>query len=314
MHRRLSFMLSGAQVGITVTSLVVGFIAEPTLGAALTPAMRSIGLPDGASKGVALVVGFLFATTLQMVVGELAPKNLAIARPEPVARALSGSLVIFMRVTSPIVKLFDGAANRLLRRFGIEPVEELHGGVSIEELDVIIDASVETGKLSERQAALIERAIEFRSIQVSAVMQPWNRVVTIESTGSADDLRKLLSTRHSRFPVVEDDVVLGVATSKALYRLSIDEMRRIPVTEIMFSVLPVPETAGVLALLADLRAEPSEMAIVIDEHGGPAGVVTLEDLVEELVGTAGDDDDGARRGHRCSRRSIVDRARPDTTR
>lgn len=202
-------MLSGAQVGITVTSLVVGFIAEPTLGAALTPAMRSIGLPDGASKGVALVVGFLFATTLQMVVGELAPKNLAIARPEPVARALSGSLIIFMRVTSPIVKLFDGAANRLLRRFGIEPVEELHGGVSIEELDVIIDASVETGKLSERQAALIERAIEFRSIQVSAVMQPWNRVVTIESTGSADDLRKLLSTRHSRFPVVEDDVVLG---------------------------------------------------------------------------------------------------------
>ncbi|MBK5224451.1 MAG: DUF21 domain-containing protein, partial [Acidimicrobiia bacterium] len=131
---RLSFMLSGAQLGITVTSLVVGFIAQPTIGAALEPVVGFLGVSESARPGIALTVGFVLATATQMVFGELAPKNLAIAKPEPVALSLAKSLVVFLKVSRPIIMLFDGSANRLLRRLGIEPVEELHGGVHADEL------------------------------------------------------------------------------------------------------------------------------------------------------------------------------------
>ena len=291
-HKRLSFMLSGAQLGITVTSLVVGFIAEPTLGDALEPVMRAVGVPENAQSGAALATGFVLATIAQMVIGELAPKNLAIARPEPVARALAGSMLLFLKIASPIIRLFDGAANKLLRTFGIEPVEELHGAVSIEELDVIIEASVETGKLSPQQAALIERAIDFRSLQVSGAMRPWNRVTTIPADATGEDLRQLLTTRHSRFPVIgEDGTVLGVVHAKDLFSLNETSLHTTLVGTLCRSPLVVPETATLRAVLGDLRHETTEMAIVADEYGAPAGVVTLEDLVEELVGDISDEYD-----------------------
>ena len=291
-HKRLSFMLSGAQLGITVTSLVVGFIAEPTLGDALEPVMRAVGVPQNAQSGAALATGFVLATVAQMVIGELAPKNLAIARPEPVARALAGSMLLFLKVSSPIIRLFDGSANRLLRAFGIEPVQELHGAVSIEELDVIIEASVETGKLSPQQAALIERAIDFRSLQVSGAMRPWNRVTTIAADATGEDLRRLLTTRHSRFPVVSSDgTVVGVVHAKDLFSLTEASLHTTLVDTLCRSPLVVPETATLRSVLGDLRHETTEMAIVADEYGAPAGVVTLEDLVEELVGDISDEYD-----------------------
>jgi len=291
-HKRLSFMLSGAQLGITVTSLVVGFIAEPTLGTALRPVMEAIGVPDNAQRGAALATGFVLATVAQMILGELAPKNLAIAKPEPVARALAGSMLLFLKVASPVIRLFDGSANRLLRAVGIEPVEELHTGVSIEELDVIIEASVETGKLSPRQAALIERSLDFRSLQVSGAMRPWNRVTTIAAGASADDLRRLLSTRHSRFPVVQvDGTVIGIVHAKELFAIPDDLLAATRVDAFCRAPLVVPETATLRSVLGDLRNETTEMAIVADEYGAPAGVVTLEDLVEELVGDISDEYD-----------------------
>ena len=259
-HKRLSFMLSGAQLGITVTSLVVGFIAEPTLGDALEPVMRAVGVPENAQSGAALATGFVLATIAQMVIGELAPKNLAIARPEPVARALAGSMLLFLKIASPIIRLFDGAANKLLRTFGIEPVEELHGAVSIEELDVIIEASVETGKLSPQQAALIERAIDFRSLQVSGAMRPWNRVTTIPADATGEDLRQLLTTRHSRFPVIgEDGTVLGVVHAKDLFSLNETSLHTTLVGTLCRSPLVVPETATLRAVLGDLRHETTEI-------------------------------------------------------
>ena len=291
-HKRLSFMLSGAQLGITVTSLVVGFIAEPTLGDALEPVMRAVGVPDNAQSGAALATGFVLATIAQMIIGELAPKNLAIARPEPVARALAGSMLLFLKIASPVIRLFDGSANRLLRAFGIQPVDELHGAVSIEELDVIIEASVETGKLSPQQAALIERAIDFRSLQVSGAMRPWNRVTTIPADATGEDLRLLLVTRHSRFPVIgADGTVLGVVHAKDLFSLTETSLHTTLVGSLCRSPLVVPETATLRAVLGDLRNETTEMAIVADEYGAPAGVVTLEDLVEELVGDIRDEYD-----------------------
>jgi len=291
-HKRLSFMLSGAQLGITVTSLVVGFIAEPTLGQALEPVMGAIGVPERAQAGVALSVGFVLATAAQMVLGELAPKNLAIAKPEPIARALAGPTLVFLRLAGPLIRIFDGSANRLLRAVGIEPAEELAAGVSVEELDLIVEESAESGKLTVRQAALLERAIDFGNLLASAAMVPWNRVSTIASTATCEELRTKVRETHSRFPVLDDGGgVFGVVHAKDLLDVEDDALETTPVAALTRPPLVVPEVATLRTVLAELRREGTEMAIVADEHGAPAGVVTLEDIVEELVGDISDEYD-----------------------
>jgi CBS domain containing-hemolysin-like protein len=290
--RRLSFMLSGAQLGITVSSLILGFIAQPTIGAALTPALTALGIPEGAVFGVSLTVAFLLATFSQMIFGELAPKNLAIARPEPVAKRLAGSLLVFLHLAGPFIKIFDSSANALLRVLRIEPVQELHSGVSTRELDLIVDTSAESGHLSPEQAALLARAIDFTDLEASDAMVPWNRTVTISASATAADLRALMSSAHSRFPVLDSEGgISGIVHAKDLLRIPMEEYEDVLVGELLHEVLVVPEAAGLRSVLRELRSHSTEMAVVVDEYGGPAGVVTLEDLVEELVGDIADEYD-----------------------
>lgn len=297
-HRRLSFMLSGAQLGITVTSLVVGFIAQPTIGAAIEPALSAVGVPEAATFGVSLTIAFILATITQMVFGELAPKNLAIARPEPVARALAPSTLLYMRLAGPFIRFFDGAANRLLRAVRIEPVQELQGAVSTRELDLIVDSSAETGHLSPQQAALLMRAIDFGELEASDAMVPWNRTVTIDADATATDLRDLIASAHSRFPVLDHDGgILGIVHAKDLLGVDPAEYHRVPVASLLHPVFVVPEAAGLRIVLRELRDHATEMAVVVDEYGGPAGVITLEDVVEELVGDIADEYDVADEDH-----------------
>ena len=291
-QKRLSFMLSGAQLGITVMSLGLGFIAEPAIANAIEPLLDDFGLSDSASHAVAITIALLLATVGHMVFGELAPKNLAIAKPEPVARALAPSTLLFMRVAGPLIRLFDRSANRLLRLFGVEPVEELRAAVSSEELDLIVDTSAESGHLSSKQAALLDRAIDFAQLEASDAMIPWNRVVTIDADATAADLRALMASAHSRFPVVgEDGSIDGVVHAKDLLGVPAGRMGDTLVRELVRDVLVVPEAAGLRIVLRELRSHSTEMAVVIDEYGGPAGVVTLEDVVEELVGDIADEYD-----------------------
>lgn len=291
-HKRLSFMLSGAQLGITITSLVLGFIARPAIAGVMEGPLEALGVPESSSFGISLTVAFILATMLQMVFGELAPKNLAIAKPEPVARAVAGSTLIFMKVAGPLIRLFDGSANRLLRMVGIEPVEELHGGVSADELDLIVDSSAESGHLTPSQATLLERAIDFPELEASDAMVPWNHVVTVNGTDTAADLRDA-ATVHSRFPVVDaDGLVQGVVHAKDLLGVARDSYDVTLVHTLMHEVIAVPEAAGLGVVLTQLRTHSTEMAMVIDEYGGPAGVITLEDVVEELVGEIEDEYDG----------------------
>lgn len=291
-HRRLSFMLSGAQLGITVTSLVLGFIAEPALAGALEPVLDAVGIPESTSFGIALTLAFVIATVAQMVFGELSPKNLAIARPDGVALALAPSTLLYLRLAGPLIRLFDGSANRLLRLVGIEPVEELRAAVSTEELDLIVDSSAESGHLTPSQATLLERAIDFGNLEASDAMVPWNRVVTIDEHATGADLRDLMSSTHSRFPVLDaDGTVRGIVHAKDLLGVARDQYDTTTVTAMYHEVIAVPEAAGLDVVLAELRAHATEMALVIDEYGGPAGVVTLEDIVEELVGEIEDEYD-----------------------
>ena len=294
--RRLSFMLSGAQLGITATSLLVGFVAEPTLGRALQPLLALLGVPDAAVVGVALTLGLLFATAVQMVVGELAPKNLAIARAEPFARALAASTLLYLKVAGPVIRLFDGASNGLLRLLRIQPVEELEGGVDPDELEHIIAQSSRQGGLSASQTALLGRALDFRELRAGDAMAPRTHVTAIDVDATCDDLRALFrESGHSRFLVVGDglDDVRGVVQVKDVLGVPPAARPNRSITTLMTEPLAVPESAPLPQLLGELRDAHTQLALVIDEFGGTAGVVTLEDIVEELVGEIRDEHDPA---------------------
>jgi CBS domain containing-hemolysin-like protein len=240
-------------------------------------------------------VGRVLATGAQMVLGELAPKNLGIAQPERFSLALASPMRAYLAVAGPVIRLFDGSANALLRAVGIEPVQELRGGVSYEELGVIISESGAGGVLTGAQATLLSRVLAFRRLDAADAMVPRPQVVAIPAEASTEDLRRLaVESGHSRFPVVGEgglDEVRGIVQAKDVLRIPPDRRSRTPVAALMAEPLVVPESAQLAGLLGELQAARSPLAIVVDEHGGTAGVVTLEDLIEELVGQIHDEYD-----------------------
>jgi CBS domain containing-hemolysin-like protein len=293
--QRLSFALSGAQLGITVTSLLVGFIAEPVFSRAVAPILAALGLPEARTATVAITVGLLIATSAQMVFGELAPKNLGIARPEAFARGVARGIRVYLTVAGPLIRVFDGASNALLRTVGIEPVEELSGGVSAKELELIIQESGRGGVLSDAQTALLGRVLDFRSLRAAEVMVPRPQVVALAAEATCADLQRVaVETGHSRFPVTAaDDLddVLGVVVAKSVLGVPAAERATRTLDTLVVEAHVVPESVQLGVLLTELRHANSTLAIVVDEHGGTAGVITLEDIVEELVGSIRDEYD-----------------------
>ncbi|MEW2355057.1 hemolysin family protein [Spirillospora sp. NPDC029432] len=297
---RLSFMLSGAQLGITVTALVVGFIAKPALADLFAPGLRAAGVPAAAVGGIAVAAGFALATIVQMVLGELFPKNLALAKAEPMARALARSALVYLTVAAPVIRLFDAAADRLLRAAGIEPVEELHHGATLEELGHIIGESEE--ELQEGQADLLERALAFSDRTAEEVMVPRVDVVTVPDTALAAELSEIITAHgHSRYPVVGASVddLIGVVGLEELVRVRPEDAGRTRVRDIARPAPLVPWTLPLPEVVARLRGEDggggpgpeSAVACVVDEYGGFAGLIAWEDVAEELVGEIADESD-----------------------
>ncbi|MGW4424894.1 hemolysin family protein [Streptosporangium sp. NPDC004631] len=289
---RLSFMLSGAQLGITVTALLVGFISEPAIATVIRPLLESAGVPGAAVPGIAVALAVAIATVIQMVLGELAPKNLGIARPEPVAKFLSRSTILYLKVAGPIIRLFDSAATGLLRRVGVEPVEEVEHGASPEELSRIISDSATAGDLPPRLSELLERALEFGDRTAEDVMVPRPRVVLLRAERPISDLLGAVREHgHSRYPVLCDDNgedVVGVTGVRELLRSGLTDG---PLEQITRPALLVPDSLPLPVVLERMRAAHDDLACVIDEYGGLAGVVTIEDLAEELVGELIDEND-----------------------
>ncbi|MGR6913331.1 hemolysin family protein [[Actinomadura] parvosata] len=287
---RLSFMLSGAQLGITVTALLVGFLAEPAIAVIVRPWLAGAGLSDAMITGFSVAIGVFVATVVQMVFGELAPKNLGIARPEQVAKALAGSTLVYLAVVGPVVKLFDSAATGLLRRVGIEPVEEVEHGATPEELSRIIAESTQAGELPARLSDLLERALEFGDRTAEEIMVPRPRVVVLRATQPIGDLLAVMrDCGHSRYPVVgEDGDVVGVTGVRELLASGLEEGS---VSAITRPALLVPDSVPLPAVLDRMRAAKDDIVCVIDEYGGLAGVITIEDLAEELVGELVDEND-----------------------
>ncbi|GJF25425.1 hemolysin family protein [Streptomyces sp. HO565] len=291
---RLSFMLSGAQLGITVTGLVVGFIAEPSVSALLRPVLSGVGIPDGAITGISVVLAFVLATVVQMVLGELAPKNLAIAVPERLAKALAGSTLGYLKVVGPVVRVFDGAANKLLRGVGIEPVEELHHGATLEELGHLIGESHEQGQLPRGTAELLDHALEFSERTLHEVMVPRADAVFVRKDATTAEAISLIGRHgHSNYPVLGDhpDDVAGVLGVRELMRLPTERITVTTAGAAARRPLLLPDTLPLPDAVARMRDHDDEFAVVLDEHGGVAGVVTYEDIAEELVGDIADESD-----------------------
>ena len=292
--RSLSTQLSGAQLGITVTSLVVGFIAEPAIATLLRGPLGLIGLPDAAAVGVAVALALLIATAVQMVFGELVPKNWAIAQPLRIARAVAGPQRAFTTATRPLLRFLNGTANKILRLMGLEPAEELASARSPQELVSLVDRSQQEGTLHASTAQLVARSIEFGSRTAADAMTPRPRVRFLAADAPVSEVVVTAAgTGHARFPVTRggvDDVV-GVVHFKHALAVPHEQRDACTIGQVMVGVPAVPETMELDPLLVMLREQGLQLAVVVDEYGGTAGIVTLEDLVEEIVGEIADEQD-----------------------
>ncbi|GAB2757010.1 hemolysin family protein [Nocardioides salsibiostraticola] len=293
--KSLSTQLSGAQVGITVTNLGIGFLAEPAFSEILDGPLLAAGLPQGAVTPLALTLALTLSTLLTMLFGELVPKNLAIALPMATASATQLPMRWFTRINRAPIRFLNGAANAVVRRLGVEPQEELRSARSSTELASLIQRSADTGTLDPDTAELMERSVEFGVRNAGEIMTPRVRTYTLEENDRASAVIELTrATGHSRFPVLDDgDVVIGTVHVKNAVALPTHERATTKVKHLMNKPSVVPDSLRLDPLMALLRNDGFQMAIVLDEYGGHAGIVTLEDVVEEIVGDISDEHDGA---------------------
>ncbi|GAA4625379.1 hemolysin family protein [Cellulomonas oligotrophica] len=286
--RRTSFMLSGAQLGITVTGLLVGYVAEPLIGESIGEALGGLSVPTGVGVAVGTVLALLLSTFVQMLFGELFPKNLAIARPEPVAVGLARSTTAYLTVFGWLIHVFDSASNLLLKALRIEPVHDVEHSATARDLEHIVQDSRESGDLPREVAVLLDRILDFPGSDVEHAMVPRSRVGTVEPGTTLDELRTLMSTGHSRYPVLDDEAVTGVVHLADVLRCT--DPAATAATLARPAVL-VPTSMPLPDALQLISGGDNRLACVLDEYGGFAGALTLEDVAEELVGEIADEHD-----------------------
>ncbi len=291
--RQLSTQLSGAQVGITLTTLVVGYLVEPSVGTLLEAPARAVGLPDGAARPVATAVALVLATAFSMVVGELLPQFLGISAPLPTAKIVAVPVRVFSLLVRPLIVVLNGSANLILKALHITPQEELSAARTPQELTSLVRRSAEAGTLEAQTARLLTRSLIFGEQTAADVMSPRVRCTAIDRTASAADVLELArETGHSRFPVLGEDWddIDGLVHVKRAIAVPHERRPDVPVSALMTDPVLVPETIRLDPLLLQLRGG-FQMAVVVDEYGGTSGLVTLEDVIEEIVGEVSDEHD-----------------------
>jgi len=291
--------LSGAQLGITLTTLLTGYTFEPAVSSMLRGPLTALGLPDAIVPGIGTVIGILLATLFSMVIGELVPKNFALALPLATAKFVVPFQTLFTTVFKPIIVGFNNTANAIIRTFGIEPKEELSGARSAEELGYLVRRSALGGSLDADHASLLARTLRFSAHSAEDVMTPRVQTSRVRADDSAEHIVDLShTTGFSRFPVTgasADDIV-GVVHVKQAFAVDLVNRPTVTARDLMVEPTRVPESMEVETLLVLLRRSGFQIAIVTDEYGGTAGIVTLEDLVEEIVGELEDEHDRHRAG------------------
>lgn len=291
--------LSSAQLGITLTTLLAGYTLEPALSAFMSEPLGALGVPEELRRVVSGPIAILLATLLSMLIGELIPKNFALAKPLGTARAVMPFQAGFTAVFKPAILMLNGSANWVLRRIGIEPKEELSGARTAEELSSLVRHSASAGLLEEGTATLLDRTLRFAEHTAADVMTPRPKMRSVQRLEPVQTVLELAGrTGFSRFPVIDEDRddVVGIVHLKQAVSVPRSKRQEVPIAALTEDAVRVPETMRLDDLLGELRTRGFQLAIVVDEYGGTAGIVTLEDLVEELVGEVADEHDRARAG------------------
>lgn len=292
--KSLSTQLSACQLGITLTTLLTGYLMEPSLGRLLQGPLIAWGLNEAVAASVGLVVAMIIATLLSMLIGELVPKNLSIARSMQVGRALARPQLVFTAIFKPVIVLLNGFSNRVLHTMGFEAKEEISGARTPEELSSLVRRSAAMGTLDEQTATFLDRTLRFSDRTAADVMTPRIRMETVDAEEPLDSvLETARRTGFSRFPVIGDspDDIRGVLHVKKTVAVPRHRRADLVAATVMTDIGRVPETVHLDQLISELREASLQMAVVVDEYGGTAGVVTLEDLVEEIVGEVSDEHD-----------------------
>ncbi|MBD8028826.1 hemolysin family protein [Corynebacterium gallinarum] len=287
---RTSFMLSGAQLGITVTGLLVGFIAEPLVGESLGVLLGGVGVPTAVSVGVGTVLALALSTVIQMIFGELFPKNYTIAAPMKSSLALAPSTSIYLKGSGWLIKFFDVSSNALLKLMRIEPVEDIDSSATAEDLEHIVSTSRLSGDLDDSTFLVLDRLLDFPDHTVGHAMIPRSRTDVLSPDNTLGEARALMAVAHSRYPVIDEDhVPTGVLHLVDV--LATDLPDTTPATTLARPAVVVPELMTLPDVVDELIGQEEKMACVIDEYGGFIGIITLEDLAEEILGDVSDEHD-----------------------
>jgi len=292
--KRTSTHLSAAQLGITLTTLLTGFLAEPAISSLLSPSLTELGLGEDAVRALGAVIALLIATLFSFLFGELVPKNMALSVPVGTLKAVAIFQISFTYLFYFIIIFLNNTGNFFVRRFGVDPKEELSAARSAEELSSLVMRSASLGSLEENTATLLSRTLRLVELDASEIMTPRPKMHALDSKQNASDVISLsIETGHSRFPVTGEDIddIVGAVHLKHALAVPVEKRASVPVTAIMQEVIRVPETMSLERLTLELRERGLQIAIVIDEYGGTAGMATLEDLVEEIVGELDDEHD-----------------------
>ena len=293
--KELTLALAGAQLGITMCSLGLGFVAEPAVARVIESGIHEIGeLPDAALHTISFIVALTIVTFFHMVLGEMAPKNVVIAEPERSVLWLGAPFRIFMLLFRPLIRALNGIANAGVRLLGVEPQRERAAGHTAEELMAIIEQSAQGGMIREVERRLLAGAAAFGERDATAAMVPRTEIIALRETATPADVEGLaLASGHSRFPVYGEnlDQIYGFFHAKDLLHIPPESRDKPLPRRFLRPMLVVPESLNLHPLLVQMRRERKHFAVVVDEHGGTAGIVTLEDLLEELVGEIQDEYD-----------------------
>lgn len=291
----LDSYISSTQLGITIASLALGWVGEPFLAHLFEPLFDFLPSNIAFVTAHALAVGVAFSiiTFLHIVLGELAPKTIALQRAEGVALVIIAPLVLFTKLFKPFILVFNGAGNFVIRLVGLKPAQDIESVHSQAEISMILAQSAERGEIEQEEAEMVRKVFHLGEIPVKHIMMPRTDIMAFSMTTSLKDAVRLgEKNMHSRFPIYEQSIddVIGFVHVKDLYKAyRKDEKRKLMQTRIIREILTVPETKPADEVMKDMRKKRIHIAVVTDEFGGTSGIITLEDIIESLVGEIQDE-------------------------
>lgn len=288
--------LSACQLGITITALGLGSLGEPTMELILHPVFEAFPfIPEAVGSVLSYVLAFAIITYLHVVVGELFPKTVAIQKAETMTLAVAGSLLVFYKVMYPFIWLLNGSANQIGRLIGMKPASEHGEAYSEEELRLILNESYEGGKINQSEYGYVSRIFAFDEMLANEIMVPRTDMACLYLDKSREENRRIIiQEQYTRFPVADSskDNIVGMVNTKQ-YFLALEEDPDIDVASLVHPVMSVSESMAVKDLLKKMQNENTHIAILVDEYGGTSGMVTIEDILEEIVGDIRDEFDAA---------------------